>query len=53
MIVGIIELLNMTEHYGVSERVEIAKGKYEIARTWKQGINKIKRVWQTRKLKSK
>ena len=53
MIVGIIELLNMTEHYGVSERVEIAKGKYEIARTWKQGLNKIKRTWQTRKLKFK
>jgi hypothetical protein len=53
MIVGIIELLNMAEHYGVSERVEIAKGKYEIARTWKQGLNKIKRVWQTRKLKYK
>ena len=50
MIIGIIELLNMTEHYGVSERVEIAKGKYEIARTWKQGIKKIKRLWQTRNL---
>ena len=53
MIIGIIELLNMTEHYGVSETVEIAKGKYQIARTWKQGINKIKRIWQTRKLQSK
>jgi hypothetical protein len=53
MIVGIIELLNMAEHHSVSERVEIAKGKYEIARTWKQGLNKIKRVWQTRKLKYK
>ena len=46
MIIGIIELLNITEHYGVSERVEIAKGKYEIARTWKQGIKKIKRICQ-------
>jgi hypothetical protein len=53
MIIGIIELLSITDHYGVSERVEIAKGKYEIARTWKQGLNKIKRVWQIRKLKSK
>lgn len=53
MIIGIVELLSISEHYGVSERVEIAKGKYEIARTWKQGINKIIRLWQTRKLKSK
>jgi hypothetical protein len=53
MIVDIIELLNVSEHYGVSERVEIAKGKYQIVRTWKQGINKIKRLWQIRKLKFK
>ena len=53
MIIGIIELLTITEHYGVSERVEIAKGKYEIVRTWKQAFNKIKRLWQIRKLKSK
>lgn len=53
MIAGIIEMLNMNEHYGQSERIEIAKGKYEIARTWKQAFNKIKRLWQTRKLKFK
>jgi hypothetical protein len=53
MMKGLIEMLNASKYYGVSERVEIAKGKYEIARTWKQGLNKIKRVWQTRKLKSR
>ncbi|CAB4215660.1 hypothetical protein UFOVP1475_39 [uncultured Caudovirales phage] len=53
MIANIIDLLNSSEHYGVSDRVEIAKGKYEIPYTWKGGWIKIKRIWLTRKLKSK
>jgi hypothetical protein len=49
MIKDIIDLLNTSKHYGVSERVEIAKGKYEMPTTWKQCWNKIKRLWLTRK----
>jgi hypothetical protein len=51
MIANIIDLLNSSEHYNVSERVEIAKGKYEIPYTWKDVWVKIKRLWQRRKSK--
>jgi hypothetical protein len=43
MIKEIIELLNSSKHYGVSERVEIAKGKYELPNGWKHSFEKIKR----------
>ena len=46
MIKNILDLLALHEHYGQSEVIEIAKGKYQLATTWKQGINKIKRKWK-------
>jgi hypothetical protein len=48
MIRNIIDLLISNDHYNVSERIEIGKGKYEMPITWKQGWNKIKRIylWQ-------
>jgi hypothetical protein len=50
MIKGIIELLNTGNHYDISERVEIAKGKYQLPNTWKDVWYKIKRhAWQTNK----
>ena len=52
MIKGIIELLNTGDHYGVSERIDIAKGKYQIPTTWKDLWKYIKRtLWQRRKSK--
>ena len=49
MIASIIELLNTSEHLKVSERVDIAKGKYQLPRTWKDVWNYIKRrLWQTK-----
>ena len=51
MIKGIIELLNTGEHYNISDRVEIAKGKHSIAYTFRDGLKKIKRLWLIRKLK--
>lgn len=48
----LIDLLNTSEHYGVSENVDIAKGKYEIPLTWKDTWKNIKRrLWQIRKSK--
>lgn len=48
----IIELLSLSEYYGVSERVDIAKGKYKIPYTWKDMWKNIKRrLWQIRKSK--
>lgn len=49
MIREIIDLLNTDHFYGVSDRVEIAKGQYEIPLTWKDGFYKIYRLWLKRK----
>ena len=48
----IIDLLNLSEYYGVSENIDIAKGKYQIPYTWKDLWKTIKRrLWPTRKSK--
>jgi len=44
MLKNIIELLQLTEHYGVYENIEIAKGKYELPKTMKQGVKQLKRL---------
>jgi len=44
MIAQIIELLQTLPFYGVSEEVEIAKGKYEYTLSIKKNINKIKKT---------
>lgn len=49
MISNLINLLAIDKFYGVSKRVDIAKGKNEIPYTWKQGLEKIKRIWHGRK----
>lgn len=51
MLKQIIELLQMEDHYGQSETIEIAKGKYELPTTWKIGKRQIKRQIQWLKLK--
>ena len=38
-------MLALNEYYGVSERVEIAKGKYEYITSWKRAWEKIKRYY--------
>lgn len=44
MLKNIIQLLQLHEHYGVSENIEIAKGKNELPTTFKQGIKQLKRI---------
>lgn len=52
MIKNIVDLLNISDYYGVSENIDIAKGKYEIPLTWKDAWKNIKRrLWQRRKSK--
>jgi hypothetical protein len=51
MIKTVIDLLILHKHYNVSERVEIAKGKYEYITSWKQSFDKIKRSWHYGKRK--
>ena len=43
MIALIIQLLESREHYGQSENIEIAKGKFVYPLTIKQGWKKVKR----------
>jgi len=43
MIALIIQLLEASEHYGQSENIEIAKGKYILPISIKQGWKKAKR----------
>jgi hypothetical protein len=43
MLKQIFELLQCTEHYGQSELIEIAKGKFELPSTFKKGYTQIKR----------
>jgi hypothetical protein len=45
MIAKIIDLLVTNEHFGVSNEIEIAKGKYSIPYTWKNVWYKIKRYY--------
>lgn len=43
MITQILSLLQTNEFYGVSENVEIAKGKYQYTTSFKRMLTKIKR----------
>ena len=51
MIKNIVELLSYNDYYGISERVEIAKGKYHIPYSFSFALQKIKRLWLIRKSK--
>jgi hypothetical protein len=51
MIKQIIEMLNSFEHYGRSEMIEIAKGKYEYPQSFKAFYKQVKRELQWRKRK--
>ena len=39
----VLKLLNLDNFYGVSETIEIAKGKYELPITFKKGFKQLKR----------
>lgn len=51
MLKNIIELLKTDHFYGISEEIEVAKGRYKAPETIKEGINNVKRKlqWQKRK----
>jgi hypothetical protein len=40
----IIKLLNLDNFYGEGETIEIAKGKYKLPETIREGIKQIKRI---------
>jgi hypothetical protein len=36
----------VSDHYGVHESIEIAKGKNEIPTNWEKAYNQLKRIWR-------
>ena len=53
MVKNVLDLLNIYEYYGVSERIDIAKGRYELPSTWKGTWKLIKRIVHGRKSRSR
>ena len=49
MITETIRLLKMAEWEGISDNIEIAKGKNQLPKTIKQGIKQEIRKWQIKK----
>ena len=51
MVKNIVDLLQTSEFYGQSERIDIAKGRYELPTTWNDVLKLIKRLWLKRRSK--
>jgi hypothetical protein len=50
MIDKIIEMLKITDHFGISEEIEIAKGKYKLTDNLKEIYKQEKRQYKFKKL---
>ena len=48
MITEIIDILQMSDFYGESETIDIAKGKYSYPRTLTEALALLKRNWYGR-----
>lgn len=48
MVKNIIDLLVLDEYYGVSESVDIAKGKYEYPSSISKATKLLKRIWKSK-----
>jgi hypothetical protein len=46
MIKHILDLLMAADHYNQSENIEIAKGKFELPKTFKSAFKQIIREWK-------
>lgn len=49
MIKNVIDLLNLGDFYGVSEDIDIAKGKYKYPETIKECKLLLKRIWKSKR----
>ena len=49
MIKQLIDLLNMSDFYGETKRIDIAKGYYQIPPSFKKGTKQLKRVWKSKR----
>jgi hypothetical protein len=48
MIKEIIDILQMSDFYGESETIDIAKGKYAYPNSLTEALNLLKRTWHGR-----
>lgn len=48
MIRSIIDILVLEDYYGVSETIDIAKGKYQYPSSISNGIKLLKRIWKSK-----
>ena len=51
MIENLIDMLKLCDHFGISENIEIAKGKYKLTTDFKQIYKQKKRELKFKKLK--
>ena len=49
MIKTVIDLLNFDEFYGISDNIDIAKGKYKYPQTIKEAKQLLKRIWKSKR----
>ena len=45
----VLKLLNVDDFYGISETIEIAKGKYKLPLTIREGVKLIKRSYNEKR----
>jgi hypothetical protein len=45
----VLKLLRLDNFYGISETIEIAKGKYKLPLTLVEGVKSIKRVYNEKR----
>lgn len=45
----VLKLLHIDNFYGVSENIEIAKGKYKLPETLKEGFKQVKRGYHEKR----
>jgi hypothetical protein len=48
MIKTVIDLLNLDDFYGISDDIDIAKGKYKYPQTIKEATQLLKRIWKSK-----
>jgi hypothetical protein len=49
MIKTVIDLLNLDNFYGISEDIDIAKGKYKYPQTISEAKLLLKRIWKSKR----
>jgi hypothetical protein len=49
MIKTVIDLLNLEDFYGISEDIDIAKGKYKYPQTINEAKQLLKRIWKSKR----